>query len=90
MNIVRIIKSDAKPKNYVSHGESFFYLPNDTIEAQTNLTAEEVAVLAGLDLDAIGYRYCDERMEQLTEHYENLSLTAYLRSHIAKKRQEGK
>jgi len=90
MNIIRIVKSDARLK-IGDKGNKCWYWKDDTISAETELTAEEVAVLVGLDLDTIGYRYCDERMEQLIEHCENLSLSAYLRSHQAEiKRQEGK
>jgi len=96
MNTVRIVKNDAAPIFFDNDGSvldkdyGYCYKLQDTIEAKTNWTAEELVVLAGLDLDTIGYRYCDERMEQLTEHCENLSLSAYLRSHIQAeiKRQE--
>ena len=88
MNTVRIVKSDADVyqagRTYVDITEC--YAIKDTIPVTSNWTAEEVAVLAGLDLHKLVKAYNDK----YKWHGHPPTFTAYLRSHIQAeiKRQE--
>ena len=94
MNTVRIVKSDADVyqagRTYVDITEC--YAIKDTIPVTSNWTAEEVAVLVGLDLDEIGVGYAIH----LSVHKRDKTLgkvktlTEFIRLHIQAKIQEGK
>jgi len=81
MNTVRIIKSDAIPvdaHSQFSVSYEYAYMERDTIPIETNWTAEEVAVLAGLDLHKLVKIYNEK-------YFWNGYLPTfdkYLRSHI--------
>jgi len=100
MNTVRIVKDDAKPIKRVPPGAAGneamdCYWAWDTILVETQWTAEELAVLAGLDLDItvmsyLSYLESDEYMRELCSGNAK-NFTILLRSHIQaeiKKRQE--
>jgi len=82
MNTVRIFSSDAKP--FETDSGDLVISKDKIISVPSNWSAEELAVLARLDLDDIQRRY-----SYITELY---PFTIYLRSHIQEilKRQEGK
>ena len=85
MNTVRIVKSDAKL--YYRQTQANMYAETDHIVVyQSYWTAEEVAVLAGLDLHKLVKAYNDK----YKWHGHPPTFTAYLRSHIQAKIQEGK
>jgi len=102
MNTVKIVKSDADVyqagRTYVDITEC--YAIKDTIPVTSNWTAEEVAVLATLDLDEIGEQLIASANYEFTSlfpftqieytHNPDAKLSKFLRSHIQAeiKRQE--
>ena len=91
MNTVRIVKSDAELKTGDEENKGWYW-KDDTIPIQTDLTAEEVAVLATLDLDEIGEQLIASANYDFTSlfpftqieytHNPDAKLSKFLRSHI--------
>ena len=91
MNTVRIVKNDAAPIFFDNDGSvldkdyGYCYKLQDTIEAKTSWTAEEVAVLAGMsdaELDEIGQAYIYSYNPSKYSWIGRLPFSDYLRSHI--------